>query len=39
MQTKRYEVLSINEGMARIKDDLGPNAIILSRYFFLLGLK
>ena len=30
MQTKRYEVLSINEGMARIKDDLGPNAIILS---------
>ncbi|MBW1938158.1 MAG: flagellar biosynthesis protein FlhF [Deltaproteobacteria bacterium] len=30
MQIKKYEVLSINEGMARIKDDLGPNAIILS---------
>ncbi|NIA11662.1 MAG: flagellar biosynthesis protein FlhF [Nitrospiraceae bacterium] len=30
MQIKRYEVLSINEGMARIKEDLGPNAIILS---------
>jgi flagellar biosynthesis protein FlhF len=30
MQIKRYEVLSINEGMARIKDDLGPNAIVLS---------
>lgn len=30
MQIKRYEVLSINEGMAKIKDDLGPNAIILS---------
>jgi len=30
MQIKRYEVSSINEGMARIKDDLGPNAIVLS---------
>jgi flagellar biosynthesis protein FlhF len=30
MQIKRYEALSINEGMAKIKDELGPNAIILS---------
>ncbi|MBW1741216.1 MAG: flagellar biosynthesis protein FlhF [Deltaproteobacteria bacterium] len=30
MQIKKYEVSNINEGMAKIKEDLGPNAIILS---------
>ena len=30
MQIKRYEVSTIKEGMAKIKDDLGPNAILLS---------
>jgi len=30
MQIKRYEVSSITEALAKIKEDLGPNAIILS---------
>ncbi|MEN6620528.1 MAG: flagellar biosynthesis protein FlhF [Smithella sp.] len=30
MQVKRYEVSSISEALARIKEDLGPDAIILS---------
>jgi flagellar biosynthesis protein FlhF len=30
MQVKRYEVSSINEALKRIKEDLGPDAIILS---------
>ena len=30
MQVKRYEVSSINDAMAKIKNDLGPDAIILS---------
>lgn len=30
MQVKRYEVSSMNEAMTRIKNDLGPDAIILS---------
>lgn len=30
MQVKRYEVSSISEALTRIKEDLGPDAIILS---------
>ncbi len=30
MQVKRYEVSSISEAMAKIKEDMGPEAIILS---------
>lgn len=30
MQVKRYEVNNIQEAMTRIKDDLGPDAIIIS---------
>ncbi|MEQ8202371.1 MAG: flagellar biosynthesis protein FlhF [Smithellaceae bacterium] len=30
MQVKRYEVSSINEAMTKIKEDMGPDAIILS---------
>jgi flagellar biosynthesis protein FlhF len=30
MQVKRYEVSSISEALAKIKEDLGPDAIILS---------
>lgn len=30
MQVKRYEVSSINDAMTKIKNDLGPDAIILS---------
>ena len=30
MQVKRYEVSSINEALTKIKEDLGPDAIILS---------
>lgn len=30
MQVKRYEVASMNEAMTKIKDDLGPDAVILS---------
>lgn len=30
MQVKRYEVTSMNEAMIRIKNDLGPDAVILS---------
>lgn len=30
MQVKRYEVSSMNEAMKKIKNDLGPDAIILS---------
>ncbi|MEE9912669.1 MAG: flagellar biosynthesis protein FlhF [Deltaproteobacteria bacterium] len=30
MQVKRYEVASMNDAMTRIKNDLGPDAIILS---------
>jgi flagellar biosynthesis protein FlhF len=30
MQVKRYEVSSINEALLKIKEDLGPDAIILS---------
>lgn len=30
MQVKRYEVASMNEAMMKIKNDLGPDAVILS---------
>jgi len=30
MQIKRYEALSVNEAMGKIKADLGPDAIVLS---------
>lgn len=30
MQVKRYEVSSINEALTKIKEDMGPDAIILS---------
>ncbi|MDD5722904.1 MAG: flagellar biosynthesis protein FlhF [Syntrophales bacterium] len=30
MQIKRYEVASISQAMAKIRDDLGPDAIVLS---------
>ena len=30
MQVKRYEVASMNEAMTKIKNDLGPDAVILS---------
>jgi len=30
MQVKRYEVTSMNDALAKIKNDLGPDAIILS---------
>lgn len=30
MQVKRYEVTSMNEAMIKIKNDLGPDAVILS---------
>ncbi len=30
MQVKRYEVSSMNEAMTKIKNDLGPDAVILS---------
>lgn len=30
MQVKRYEVASMNEAMSKIKNDLGPDAVILS---------
>ena len=30
MQVKRYEVSTINEGLSKIKSDMGPDAVILS---------